>query len=90
MPEKTNHDPACGRTLAEVALIGRALDELRSARSLLHRAGARQSYERIARDVKSVEGALRHAERQRHRAMGDCAACALRHADDCTFCGPAL
>lgn len=56
--------PATG---ADVQAIERALKDVRSARANLRRAGAVQAARYLARAIKSVEGALRHAYRREAR-----------------------
>lgn len=51
-----------------LAAVTAALEKLREARNLLRDAGAMQAAEYVARAMKSVEGAQRHAEHRQVRA----------------------
>lgn len=53
-------------TDADVQRIGHAMWLLREARKVLKAAGARTSAKKVARALKSADGARRHA---RHRAL---------------------
>lgn len=48
-------------------MIRRALGELRLSRDILRRCGANNAADYVARAIKSVDGALRHAKHRSNR-----------------------